>query len=172
MAWATTFRDISFEQKSVFLLNYLHMRPSDKDDLYEPYCEVLKYIVGGLYECDEYRYISKGVQELNLKPSDLKPKKSTKVPEGTTKEHTVPQKLVIDYLLSLKSSDMTLENIIRILKSVAGIGLIKNDEDEKLNDAELKAKLPNGITVDDIVHGRAKHSARYDTVGIKYSAKW
>ena len=171
MAWATKFRDVSFLKRADFLKKYIKLR-SDDADIEEPYEEVFKFIVGGLYVCNKYRYISEGAVALlkkNNMPPYITPKKSTNVPcKGLRHEHTIPMNLTADYLLSLNYNNITVESLAKILEKIAGIALITEEEDGLINSAGLQTTLPNGITVDDIVNGKAKHSARYDTVGIKY----
>lgn len=169
MAWAINFLDCTFDEKASFLYQYLKMRPSE-ERLQKVFRETLSFIVGGLYVCPQYRYISEGAKKLlNVKcSSDIPlPKKSTSRPaSGITIEHTIPIRLTIDYLLNLNMNETTKDDLCIFLKKIAGCALITDDENKSLN-KKLKDSLPEEKSIQDILNNKIPHECRYIVANIK-----
>ena len=169
MAWAVYLTDVSLEKKAEFLTNFLRI-PHSEIEIQKGFRETLSFIVGGLYVCEKYSYTSRNADFI-LKENgiiDPRPKKTKETPhKDITIEHTVPIKLTVDYLLQMKDSDLTVENLTHILEKVMGTSLITKDENLKLNKMHLTTKLPNGIVIEDIINGKAEHSCRYTAAGIE-----
>lgn len=164
MAWAVNFLDVSFEEKAEFLKQFLISYSVDIKSK-KTYREVLSFIVGGLYVCKRYRYISKEALKI-LKENGIKdipvPRKTKSIPcKGITIEHTVPINLAVDYFLSLSFSDINNSRLVDIIRSIAGTSLITDDENKQLRFAQLNKSLPDNITIDDIITGKEKHNCRY-----------
>ena len=171
MAWAVNFNDISLDEKIEFLGKYLEMN-SDKVNMQKAYREVLSFIVGGLYVCPKYRYVSIDADNLLKKNGYLEiphTKKSKNPPlKELTIEHTIPTKLMVDYLLSKDKSELSRQELKHIFTIVSGTALITKKENNLLRENKLNHNLPDGITVEDIIQGQAKHSCRYDYINIQY----
>lgn len=186
MAWTEHFRGVDYKKRDEFLLNYLKQRPPKSSQAYPTYKAVLSFIVGSLCVRSEYRYISKCAQEQfeNTK-EQLKKKKTFKkniddkpvynhvynkgrypVYKRLTHEHTIPVKVIVDYLESLSYDELTDGRLENFAEKVSGLALVTTADNDKLNAAKLKANLPKGITLDAILQGKKPHSARYEEAGI------
>jgi hypothetical protein len=61
-----------------------------------------------------------------------------------TFEHVVPKRVVIDFLLSLFPTELSLERVETIMARLTVGCLVTRDEDGRLNDAGLKEAMPIG----------------------------
>lgn len=179
MSWTKNFRGVDYKKRAEYLLNYLKQRPNElsqkniTDPFTHGYKDVLSFIVGSLCVRSEYRYISEGARD-HLKKEGIKVpvyehmynKGSHPEYKGLTHEHTIPTSVIVDYLASLNKAQLTVDYLEDFIEKVSGIALITTDENKKLNKNWMN-KLPSGITLDDILQGKAPHSARYDAAGIK-----
>lgn len=173
MSWTGNFKYASYEERAKLLLAYLRLRPNpfDKNDsLSKGYKDVLAFIVGSLVVRSDYRYISEGTKEQlkdtpNPNYNYIYKKKAHPEYENLTSEHTIPVSVIVDYLLDKNNDSWTEERLADFLEKVSGIAVVTDDENKRLDDADLRSKLPDGTTLDDIVNGKAEHTIRYKVAG-------
>lgn len=150
--YATTFKNLSLDKKAKLLCDFLKIKPTDEAS-FKGYKQVLSFMIGGILISPKPRYASAnyilGVESEKIN------------------EHTIPINLVTDYFISLEQNYTNETYIKNCLEKLCGIALISKLEDDILNQ-KLKTTLPPGISISDIIAGKAKHSCRYDYVGLNY----
>lgn len=155
MAWTGHFVDTSYRERAEFLYNFLQLWDICSTNTETAFFDTLKFIVGGIMLRKNPRYISENAENES---------------ENCTNEHTVPCKVLADYLIEKLKDDrdsLTKDFLEDFIEKFSGLGKITNSENENLNNKGLKQKLPENITVDDILKGRISHSIRYEKAGIK-----
>lgn len=65
----------------------------------------------------------------------------------------------------------TKEFLSEFIEKLSGIGKITKAENNKLSRIGLKQKLPEKITLDDIITGSVNHAVRYEKAGIVFFEK-
>lgn len=175
MAWTESVMEVGFKTRGKLLFDFLQMKPEDKkcDKFYK---DVAKFIISSFAVRSEYRYVSEGVHELleswgEKNVPEYKRKYTDKrFKENFIHDHTIPTSAVVDYLQNLienESEKLTADFLENFFKKVSGIALITKDEDKILNKAHLQRKLPDGVSLDDILSGKKPHYIRYKEAGIK-----
>lgn len=171
MSWTPKFEGVDYERRDKFLLSYLKQRPSKDDPAYPVYKDVLAFIAGSVCMRDEYRYVSEGAKaqlaKYNISHPSYKDKYAGKEAyKGLRTEHTIPVKVIVEYLESLSEEELTADTLKDFAEKVSGLALITEEEDKELNNARVRDCLPNGTTLADILSGKAEHSIRYEKAGI------
>ena len=175
MGWAESVMGVGFKTRGKLLFDFLQMKPEDKkcDKFYK---DVAKFIISSFAVRSEYRYVSEGVHELleswgEKNVPEYKRKYTVeRYKKNFTNEHTIPTSVIVDYIKNLAENDskkLTAEFLSDLLKKVSGMALITKDEDKLLNKAHLQRKLPDGVSLDDILSGKKPHYIRYKVAGIK-----
>ena len=172
-SWIGSFKYVSYEERAKFLLSYLKMRPEPfdkKDPLSRGYKGVLSFIVKSLCVRSKYRYISEGTNERlkdisNPNYNHVYGKKAHPKYEKLINDHTIPGCVIVDYLLDTNNDSWTEKSLADFIEKVSGIAIVTDDENKRLDDADLRSKLPAGTTLDDIVNGKAEHTIRYKVAG-------
>ena len=169
MAWAkSAFKNMSNEECADFLYNYMKNSTIGNNQK-KAFYAVLHFIVGSLMIEDSFKIISLQAKKILSENKIEKPittKDYNKI--GLRLEHTIPIKIITDYLLSLKENEVQKSKIQTIINSIRGISLITKDEDTKLKNAGLQSKLPEGCTVDSIISDKNNYYSRYKAAGINF----
>ena len=172
-SWTRSFKNVSYEERAKFLLSYLRMRPEPfdkKDPLSKGYKSVLAFIVASLCLRSEFRYVSDGAKAQlkgisNPNYNYMYNKKAHPEYKELTSEHPIPVSVIVDYLLDPNNGGWTEKSLADFLEKISGIAVVTNDENEQLNNADLRYKLPAGTTLADIVNGKTEHTIRYIKAG-------
>ena len=122
-----------------------HIRAGDPKRMVSQY---IRYALDDI--ANEYLYVSRKAKGLNKK-------------ELVTRDHVIPHVISLEKLLAL--NPVSIEGITEIIERYYMICTITREENQKLNDAGLKSKMPEGWK--DV--GLNDRFARYDQVGIKCS---
>lgn len=104
------------------------------------------------YAMDEFVYV-------NLYQSDEAKGKTKK---EVIRDHVVPHKIVMEMLLSLDK--LSKDSAWEVIEKYYKICSVTREEDRKLNEADLKSKMPEGWCKNE-----GDPFARYEKVGIRYS---